>query len=68
MLLRPFPSQKSETDPAANLRYVDGQVVRTKDKYIVDPNCIKPEWDGGSRGRVKGKGKRGAGGVKLGAK
>ena len=64
----PPPPPKSDPAPAANLRYVGGQAVRTKDKYIVDPNSVQPEWDGGSRGRVKGKGKRGAGGVKLGAK
>lgn len=42
-----------------SVRYRDGVVVSTKgDKYIVEKS---PEWDGGSRGRVKLKGKRGVG-------
>ncbi len=41
------------------LRYRDGVVVSTKgEKYIVEK---EPEWDGGSRGKVKSKGKRGVG-------
>jgi hypothetical protein len=43
------------------LRYRDGVVVATKgEKYIVE---TEPEWDGGSRGRVKTKRKGGVGWV-----
>jgi hypothetical protein len=43
----------------SKLRYRDGQVVASKgEKYIVTK---EEEYDGGSRGRVKSKGKRGAG-------
>ena len=45
-------------------RFRDGVAVTSKgEKYIT----IKEgeEWDGGSRGRIVLKGKRGAGGVKL---
>jgi hypothetical protein len=41
------------------LRYRDGVVVSSKgEKYIIEK---PPEWDGGSRGKVKSKGKRGVG-------
>ena len=41
-------------------RYLDGQVVANKgEKFVVVEQ--KEEWDGGSRGRVKTKGKRGPG-------
>lgn len=41
------------------VRYLDGQVVSMKgEKFIVEKEA---EWDGGSRGRVKTKGKRGTG-------
>lgn len=41
------------------VRFRDGAVVTTKgEKYITEK---KEEWDGGSRGRVKSKGKRGVG-------
>ena len=41
-------------------RFLDGQVVGNKgEKYVVVNE--KEEWDGGSRGRVKTKGKRGPG-------
>ena len=46
------------------MRFLDGQKmhVRKGEKHVVlkDPND-KGEWDGGSRGRVKTKGKRGVG-------
>lgn len=43
-----------------NTRYRDGKVVTTTGaKVIVE--SLKPEWDGGSRGKVKTKGKRGKG-------
>ena len=42
------------------MRYRDGVPVITKgDKYITQ--MLKDEWDGGSRGKVKTKGKRGVG-------
>lgn len=42
--------------------YRDGVpvVVRGKDKFIVED--LTPQWDGGSRGRIKTKGKRGPAG------
>jgi hypothetical protein len=41
------------------VRYLDGKVVSMKgEKFIVEKT---EEWDGGSRGRVKTKGKRGTG-------
>ena len=42
-------------------RYLDGQKVATKkgEKYVVVQT--KEEWDGGSRGKVVSKGKRGKG-------
>ncbi len=44
------------------IRFRDGAVVSTKgEKYVVEKTL--PEWDGGSRGRVKMKGKRGTGWV-----
>ena len=45
-----------------HIRYVDGNKVTMKsykDKHVVEE--LKPEWDGGSRGKVKTKGKRGKG-------
>jgi hypothetical protein len=45
---------------APRVRFLDGVPVTTKgDKYVVVSQ--KEEWDGGSRGRVKTKGKRGSG-------
>jgi hypothetical protein len=42
------------------VRYRDGQVVSCKgDKYIIEK--IGEEWDGGSKGKVYTKGKRGVG-------
>ena len=51
--------RKSKRPVADGRRYRDGEVVATKgEKFLV----IKPpEYDGGSRGRVKTKGKRGPG-------
>lgn len=45
-------------DPKKQLRYRDGVAVG-KDKFIVVQD--KPDWDGGSRGKVMLKGKRGKG-------
>jgi len=46
--------------PPPRVRYIDGVPVTTRgEKYVVVSE--KEEWDGGSRGRVKTKGKRGVG-------
>jgi hypothetical protein len=43
-----------------NVRYRDGRLVSTRgEKYIVE--SVSEEYDGGSRGKVKTKGKRGVG-------
>ena len=42
------------------IKYRDGTAVRTRAKYVVEKDP-KAEYDGGSRGRVKTKGKRGTG-------
>ncbi|CAN0381295.1 unnamed protein product, partial [Ectocarpus sp. 12 AP-2014] len=48
------------TEKKQTTRYRDGKVVTTTGaKVIVE--TVKPEWDGGSRGKVKTKGKRGKG-------
>jgi hypothetical protein len=53
-------SRKESLAAAKGPRYLDGQVVAHKgEKHIVVDN--REEWDGGSRGRVKTKGKRGPG-------
>ena len=45
---------------SSKVRYHEGVVVATRgEKYVVEK--VKPEWDGGSTGRVKTKGKRGTG-------
>jgi hypothetical protein len=45
---------------AGNIRYLDGQVVSTKgEKFTVVSSA--PEWDGGSKGKIITKGKRGPG-------
>lgn len=50
-----------ETKKQTSVRFRDGAVVSTKgEKFIIEK---KEEWDGGSRGRVKSKGKRGVGWV-----
>ena len=49
-----------DKEKKSTVRYRDGQVVTTKgDKFIVVQD--KPEWDGGSRGKVKSKRKGGKG-------
>jgi hypothetical protein len=54
------PMSIGYADVEKKTRYRDGRVVSTKgDKVIVVDET--PEWDGGSRGRVKTKGKRGKG-------
>jgi hypothetical protein len=51
-----------EDSSKGKVRFRDGAIVSTKgEKYIVEKT--KEEWDGGSRGRVKSKGKRGVGWV-----
>lgn len=50
--------KEREKEPQA--RYRDGKVVSQKgEKYIVEK--VGEEWDGGSRGKVYTKGKRGVG-------
>lgn len=54
----PFTKPMQENN--GKIRYLDGEVVTTKgEKYVLTEK--KQEWDGGSRGRVKTKGKRGKG-------
>jgi len=45
------------------VRYVDGKQIRVRKgtKKIVVENKTLPDWDGGSRGKTKSKGKRGVG-------
>ncbi|KAI8111423.1 hypothetical protein M9435_003924 [Picochlorum sp. BPE23] len=58
----PKGDEEGKNKKKAQIRFRDGAVVSTKgEKYIVE-NTL-PEWDGGSRGRVKMKGKRGTGWV-----
>jgi hypothetical protein len=46
--------------PESKIRYRDGNVASTKGgKHVVE--IVGEEWDGGSRGKVKSKGKRGVG-------
>jgi hypothetical protein len=47
------------THAAPKVRYRDGAIATTKGEKIVIEKA--PEWDGGSKGRVKSKGKRGVG-------
>lgn len=55
----PYASSRKEALRGPSIRYRDGQVSSTKGgKFLVEE---KEEWDGGSRGRVKTKGKRGPG-------
>jgi len=51
------PAHKKKNQPTT--RFLDGAPITTRDKYVVVAD--KPEWDGGSRGKVKTKGKRGTG-------
>lgn len=58
----PKGDEEGKNKKKAQIRFRDGAVVSTKgEKYIVEKTL--PEWDGGSRGRVKMKGKRGTGWV-----
>ena len=53
----PYTQSRKEAMKGPSLRYREGQVTSTKGgKFLVEE---KEEWDGGSRGRVKTKGKRG---------
>lgn len=63
---KPPPEAKNKRDGAGDkgsaprVRYLEGAAVTTKgEKYVVVSQ--KEEWDGGSRGKVKTKGKRGVG-------
>jgi len=57
--LAAWGAQNTTGNGAQKLRYRDGVVVATKgEKFIVEK---EQEWDGGSRGKVKSKGKRGVG-------
>jgi hypothetical protein len=57
----PYAKNRKESLAAAKgPRYLDGQVVAHKGEKHIDVG-EKEEWDGGSRGRVKTKGKRGPG-------
>lgn len=48
------------SEPAPKTRYLNGEIVANKgEKYVIID--AKQEWDGGSRGKVKTKGKRGKG-------
>jgi len=58
-----FCKKKSSSSKQPQQRYLDGVPVNSKQKYIVVQD--KEDWDGGSRGRVILKGKRGKGGVSL---
>ena len=47
-------------DDEKKVRFLNGEIVTTKgEKYVITEKS--KEWDGGSRGRVKTKGKRGKG-------
>lgn len=57
----PKPYQPLEIT-TSKIRYLDDQVISTKgERYVLQDKNKKPEWDGGSRGKVKTKGKRGKG-------
>ena len=57
----PYAQSRKQALAGPKTKYLDGQAVATKgnDKFVVVD--AKEEWDGGSRGRVKTKGKRGPG-------
>ncbi len=56
----PIPLPTLPKDKESKLRYRDGEVVAHKgERYLVEK--LTPDWDGGSRGKVKTKGKRGPG-------
>lgn len=54
-------ASKKSSKSDSNLKYRDGQIVKVAkgQKFIVED--LKEEWDGGSRGKVVSKGKRGVG-------
>ncbi|WIA29436.1 hypothetical protein OEZ86_011938 [Tetradesmus obliquus] len=55
-----LPAPKKGDQQQGKVRYRDGQVVSCKgDKYIIEK--VGEEWDGGSKGKVYTKGKRGVG-------
>lgn len=55
----PYSGTRKEALRGDAIRYRDGQVSSTKGgKFIIEE---KPEWDGGSKGKVNNKGKRGTG-------
>ena len=59
----PYNTSRKEAlkgGPNGGVRYLDGQVVAHKGEKTIVVN-EKEEWDGGSRGKVKTKGKRGPG-------
>ena len=52
--------QLGTSEPSPKVRYLNGEIVANKgEKYVLIQT--KEEWDGGSRGKVKTKGKRGKG-------
>ena len=54
------PAKGAEVAAKPKVRYLEGVPVHTGGaKYVVQK--VAEEWDGGSRGRVKTKGKRGPG-------
>ena len=57
-----LPYGQSRKQALGGTRYLDGQVVAYKGERKVTVSQPE-EWDGGSRGRVKTKGKRGPGWV-----
>jgi hypothetical protein len=52
----------SDGSKESKLRYRDGKIVATNGAKFIMEN-VKEEWDGGSRGKIKTKGKRGKGWV-----
>ena len=61
---RKLTGRKKKTKGEKEVRWVDGKkvVLRKGQKKILVPlHGEKEDWDGGSRGKVKSKGKRGVG-------
>ena len=56
----PYSGTRKEALRGSGARFLDGQVVATKGEKHIVVNA-KPEWDGGSTGKVYTKGKRGKG-------
>jgi len=54
------PNKSTTTLNESKVRYLDGKVVATNGAKYIEVQT-KEDWDGGSRGRVKTKGKRGTG-------